>query len=303
MTLSEKELALLKAPLPLEDGHELRVAQELQGGNRAQWLVYTTEQPVRDRLTEVDVAWSMHHVETLVNGKSASVTVELTVCGVTRCGTGSNDSDYNDLGNIIKGAATDALKRVARNFDIGAYLLKAPDIYTDWAPKPPKGATPEQRRAAYNKRDQAEKDAFAQFARWYQQQFGGGKPPATKSGQESDTPARKSASRKSTGKRAQQEADPVSTGEYDIFADKRAFEVTMWPKMKPILITAKLADNSAHAEKRLRKVVLGADAKGDEPMPEVAARQAEAKLTVSQIAHGFKSRQIMRDLEAQAKAS
>lgn len=175
MGLTREELQKLSAPLPLESGHEVRVQQELQGGSRAMWLVYTTEQPVRERLTEVDPNWSLRHVSEIATANYVAVTVELTVCGVTRTGTGGRDGNSKDT---ALGAATDALKRAARNFEIGAYLLDTATIYTDWMAKPdPKKATSEDWSKHRKVTSDAEKDAFNQFSKWYRQHFGG-KPSA-----------------------------------------------------------------------------------------------------------------------------
>lgn len=173
--LSPEAIEQLAAPLPLKEGHELRVQQELQDGARAQWLTYTTEEPIRLRLTEVDPNWSLTLSNVTVGEKFASVTVALTVCGVTRIGTGGasvKKTDQDTDHDVVKAASTDALKRAARMFGVGAYLLRAPKIYTDWA-RHERNQSTERRKEVYAIQDRARADAEAQFARWYNAQFGG----------------------------------------------------------------------------------------------------------------------------------
>jgi hypothetical protein len=162
LTLTQVEL--LKSPLPIDAGHSARVKGEAKPDAKnqwAQWLIYTEEEPVIDRLNEVDPSWTFTITDKVISGvgdkTNATIYGRLTVCGVSRdcVGTGTQ-------GDAEKGAATDALKRGARLFGIGLYLKQAPLIYTSWAPK-------EQRT-----REQVEKwehEALAKFAAWYRQQF------------------------------------------------------------------------------------------------------------------------------------
>lgn len=176
--LTPEIIARLAAPLDLEAGHEVRVQQELREGQRAQWLVYTTEEPIRDRLSEVDPNWSATQASMTVGEKFASVTIHLTVCGVTRPGVGGSSVKRNDDDtdhDVVKAAATDAFKRAARMFGVGSYLLHAPKIYTDWA-RFPKGATLDQKKEVWAAQERAKTEAERQFAAWYHQTYGGQAP-------------------------------------------------------------------------------------------------------------------------------
>lgn len=177
--LTPERVAKLMAPLPLNEGHEVRVQQEVRDGTGAQWLVYTTEDPIRERLTDVDPNWSLELANITVQQKFASVTVALTVHGVTRIGTGGaavkrQDKDTDQ--DVVKAATTDAFKRASRMFGVGAYLLHAPKIYTDWIAKP-------QGKEDWNKRRAYEEEAMRKFADWYHRTFAEEREAATSRGQ------------------------------------------------------------------------------------------------------------------------
>jgi hypothetical protein len=157
-------LAELKAPFKIED-HELR-----QGSGKM--LVYLTEEPLSDRLTEIDINWQFRIISTIVTDynltrpDSITVSAELTLCGITRGGVGAKvakvtkkDRDGKFLAvpiiqpldeKELKGAATDALKRCARQFGVGAYLLRTGEA---------------------NIRNEND------FRRWYKREFGGETSP------------------------------------------------------------------------------------------------------------------------------
>ena len=164
MTLTREDVEKLSAPLPLEAGHEVRVAETFSQNTKARWLVYTTEDPVRDRLTEVDPGWQLRNAQIVISGDSATVSQEMVVCDAARTGVGGasvkREEDTLDH-DVIKAAATDSIKRAARLFGVGAYLLDAPRIVTDWKPG----------KLDWRERQEYEKQAFAQFARWYKQKF------------------------------------------------------------------------------------------------------------------------------------
>jgi hypothetical protein len=119
MTLTAQDLDVLKAPFAKDD-HE-----QLQG----YW--YIKEDSVMERIESVDPSASIEIVksETIVHGEyvRANVTMAITINGVTRTGIGSAYFMAGKKPNEPeKSAATDALKRAARLFGIGRYLLNAP---------------------------------------------------------------------------------------------------------------------------------------------------------------------------------
>lgn len=93
---------------------------------------YVDELAVTTRLDKVDSSWSLKHIATYHRDNQVISIVELTIKGVTRSGTGMQDilldkKGENEINEPEKAAATDALKRAARMFGVGRYLLAAPD--------------------------------------------------------------------------------------------------------------------------------------------------------------------------------
>lgn len=145
MALEEKDLVLLNKPFVASDHKFLND------------LIYLHEEPIAERLDLVDPAWSfqIQSITTRPNagegGKDvATVTVHasLIVKGVARHGVGmavvqktnpiaevkwennvkKNTGNFytNEANEAEKSAVTDALKRCARMFGIGRYLLTIP---------------------------------------------------------------------------------------------------------------------------------------------------------------------------------
>lgn len=171
MALTENDVKKLCEQLPLESGHSVRVTSESKPDAQKQWalwLVYTEEGPVTTRLDEVDPNWEFEITNNWADGQSATAYARLTVCGVARDCVGSGKNIKPE--EAQKGAATDALKRGARLFGIGRYLLDAPQFYTDWASK---SGNP---RRSRQQESQWEKEAFNKFTAWYKREFGNEQP-------------------------------------------------------------------------------------------------------------------------------
>lgn len=103
-------------------------------------MTYLTESAITRRLDEVDPAWSFRI--SLVEHRADKVVVyaAMTVCGVTRESNGMEASEYrkdadrvpeNEVNYPEKSAVTDALKRCARLFGIGRYILDLPQNVKD----------------------------------------------------------------------------------------------------------------------------------------------------------------------------
>lgn len=141
VALTDLDIAKLMYPFPRE-AHSF-----LQG------YVYIDEEAIADRIERIDQTWSFSIDEMTVKGDSVIVRATLTIKGVSRSNIGGNpiqrekevkeqkDGKYVGTGrydplpaytqadngvNAHKAAATDALKRCARLFGIGRYLLSAP---------------------------------------------------------------------------------------------------------------------------------------------------------------------------------
>lgn len=113
MALTPEQLETFKRPFLYAD-HEF-----------TRGFVYITEEAITARIEEVDPAWEFNVMTTSRADNQAVCHARLTVCGVTRDGVGMQQV-MEKAGEPEKGAATDALKRAARLFGIGRYLLGAP---------------------------------------------------------------------------------------------------------------------------------------------------------------------------------
>lgn len=122
MTLDPRHITRLNAQFPVDD-HEF-----IRG------FVYIKEFAITTRLDEVDPSWQLKPVACYQRDNQAIVIVELIVHGVSRIGTGMSAILSNDKGEVNeaeKAAATDAMKRAARLFGIGRYILNFPKGLTD----------------------------------------------------------------------------------------------------------------------------------------------------------------------------
>lgn len=97
-------------------------------------FAYITEYAICLRLAEVDPQWSFSIISIARDSSTVYCHGRLTLCGVSRDGIGqdsiSKTPDGRETNEAFKAAATDALKRAARLFGVGAYLLHKPDWVT-----------------------------------------------------------------------------------------------------------------------------------------------------------------------------
>jgi hypothetical protein len=119
--LTSEDIRQLRSPFPKGD-HE-----ELQG------FWYIKEDSIMGRIEDVDPCASIDIIksETITQNDvliRSVVTMAITIKGVTRTGIGSSyfAMQGKKPNEPEKSAATDALKRTARLFGIGRYLLSAP---------------------------------------------------------------------------------------------------------------------------------------------------------------------------------
>jgi hypothetical protein len=129
-TLTLDDLKTLQRPFALDE-HEFN----------KRGFCYVKEYFVTKRLEEVDPAWQFEVIDvhrTGVGEQLAVVTARMTVNGVTRSSTGMQAVEYTNVkdaqgkvtgkteteaGEAEKGATTDALRRCARLFGVGRYIL------------------------------------------------------------------------------------------------------------------------------------------------------------------------------------
>ena len=98
---------------------------------------YISEEAITNRLDDVDPSWSLERLDVYRNESVVTAIFRLTVCGVSRDGVGmavvqlSKEKD-REVNEAEKSAATDALKRAARLFGIGRYILEMGKAVTDY---------------------------------------------------------------------------------------------------------------------------------------------------------------------------
>jgi hypothetical protein len=173
--LTPELVSLLNTPFAIAD-HEQRE------GSRGTWLTYITEEPLIVRLSAVDPNWEFRitNIRLLDGGAEPDVTEvfgELTIMGITRANVGTDaaktegvwetgaDGKRSKTGervmsldeNSTKAATTDTLKRCARLFGVGSYLLSVPRIKAS-----------------------SEEEAQRQFVQWYNRRYSPSAPKAEK---------------------------------------------------------------------------------------------------------------------------
>ena len=234
--LNNENLNALEAPFPIED-------QKIRwDGN-----VYLTELPVIKRLTSVDLNWEFKITSTIVTNYSltrpdcVTVSAELTICGITRAGVGSAIADVTTkdkqgkelttpiiraLGEKeLKGAATDALKRCARQFGVGAYILRT---------------------------NKAKIRNIQDFANWYTREFGKPQPPPAPRQQSAPEPPP-----------SELDGPKQSRNTDNVTPENVLVNASSWGPISRRLVTAELANHVDHAFNRLAKIVKSDLGKGN----------------------------------------
>jgi hypothetical protein len=145
-SMTSVDLQALSAPFALPD-HEFRKA------GAGEWLVYMTEGPLIQRLNEVDPCWEIRITENHVLRNTDAPDVvevfgEMIIKGVVRANVGTDAAktenvydppygqDRKKVGekfmppdeHTTKAATTDLLKRCARSFGVGSYILNCPRL-------------------------------------------------------------------------------------------------------------------------------------------------------------------------------
>lgn len=121
MSLSAEQLKVLQRPFRFAE-HEFKPPHG---------FIYIAEAATTARIEEVDPAWELRLLNVFTRGQMTNAVVSLTIGGVTREGIGTQAIEMTKDGSreaneAEKSAATDALRRAARLFGIGRYLLKCP---------------------------------------------------------------------------------------------------------------------------------------------------------------------------------
>lgn len=161
----------LYAPFPLE-AHSIREGHKNKAKTKIQWFVYLDRAAIQRRLDSLlPLQWSFDFKETHRGAGYVTVTIGITINGITRVFNGGQDGYNADTpldSDLEKGAFTEAFRRAASLWGCGLYLY-AMDfaIWTD--------------AYADNNWDEAKKrqnEAWAKFEQWYNRQFGVQNQPA-----------------------------------------------------------------------------------------------------------------------------
>lgn len=119
--LTNEDLAILSAPFKFSE-HE----------SNPKGFQYIAEESVTQRIETVDPSWEFRVENVIHRAQIVSVVATMTIKGVTRSSIGSQTIEYlkgddkREAGEPEKAATTDALRRCARLFGVGRYLLSAP---------------------------------------------------------------------------------------------------------------------------------------------------------------------------------
>jgi hypothetical protein len=122
--LTTDDLKILRKPFPAQY-HEF-----LQG------MAYITEAAITVRIEEVDSAWQFFVDSVQRHSGVVVVTARLEIKNTIRTNTGMaqitmRKDNTQEANEAEKSATTDALKRCARLFGIGRYLLSLPENVRD----------------------------------------------------------------------------------------------------------------------------------------------------------------------------
>lgn len=122
--MNAQDLATLRKPFAARD-HEW-----LQGNP------YITESAITSRIEDVDPAWSLTIISIEQRGQQLVCVARMTIKGVSRDAVGmaaivTGKDGGKEVNEAEKSAATDALKRAARLFGVGRYLLDMPSSVRD----------------------------------------------------------------------------------------------------------------------------------------------------------------------------
>ena len=115
-----------------EQSQQLKDYFPAQAHEFLQGNTYLSEEAITNRLDDVDPSWEFHRLgDFAYRDNSIIATFRLTVCGVSRDGIGMWDltikkKDGTTMSAVDpeKSVSTDALKRAARLFGIGRYILE-----------------------------------------------------------------------------------------------------------------------------------------------------------------------------------
>lgn len=159
-----EQMKALYKPFELKD-HEIREGYSNKDKTRIRWFVYIRREAIQQRLDSVfplqaSIGFCNPAAPYRVMKTGIECAMYIEIVGVRREFNGIQEG--TDM-NAFKGAATDALKRVASLWGMGLYLQSSPDLYT--------GGYRDGDKIDWKKKDAMELQAKRDFAAWYNQEF------------------------------------------------------------------------------------------------------------------------------------
>lgn len=121
MALTHEDLQILRAPFTVDE-HEFH-----------RGFAYVAELAICRRLEAIDPSYEFRVNDVIIRDRQITARASLTINGVTRENVGMATVEYTkndpdrESNEAEKSATTDALKRCARLFGIGQYLLELPE--------------------------------------------------------------------------------------------------------------------------------------------------------------------------------
>lgn len=164
------EIDALYAPFPAE-AHTIREGNHNKADTKIQWFTYLDRVTCQKRLDSVFPGeWEftvdgIHRTESYI-----TILCTMTIRGIRRTFNGGASLRYaNDEfdQDTEKGAMTEAFRRVASLWGVGAYLYDSPPVWTD-----------SYQKGDWDKQRALEADANKKWADWYHRTYGGAKKPA-----------------------------------------------------------------------------------------------------------------------------
>ena len=155
----------LRALFTLEE-HEIREGGANKAKTKIQWFVYLRREAIQERLDDLFFGeWELYFVDPkqpcIYHKEHVDCSMGLAIRGIRREYNGSQDGGGL---NGAKGAATDAIKRVASMWGIGLYMQQAPQIWTEnYATYDAQGKKLD---TDWKKKERIEKDVMRQIGAW-----------------------------------------------------------------------------------------------------------------------------------------
>lgn len=161
--ITRAEIEALYAPFPAE-AHTVREGMRNKAKTKIRWFTYLNRVAVQKRLEDVFPGeWEFTVDREYRTESYITFVVTMTIRGIKRTFNGGAALRYKDDEfdqDTEKGAMTEAFRRVAALWGVGAYLYDGPTIWTD-----------SYEEADWDKQKALQSEATQKWQRWYNDQF------------------------------------------------------------------------------------------------------------------------------------